>query len=176
MQGSGPTVALVGFMCSGKSTVGKALATALHLPFLDLDRVIEAEVGPLLPFFRKAGEEAFRRIERQHLERLLEGPRCVLATGGGTPCEGDAMDLMLGRSTTMWLDVSLPVLMPRLVRAGGDRPLLSGLQGVALEARVGELLALRIPVYSRAMHRIAADGPVEDVVGRIVALLPDQDR
>lgn len=163
-------------MCSGKSTVGKALAHGLALPFVDIDRVVEAEVGPLLPFFRDQGEEAFRRIEREHLERLLEGPRCVLATGGGTPCEGDAMDLLLQRSTVIWLDVQMPVLMARIRRSGGDRPLLSGLQGVALEERVGELLALRTPVYSRAMHRVAADGPAEEVVARIAAQLPGQER
>ncbi len=163
-------------MCSGKTTVGKALADALPLPFLDLDRVIEAEVGPLLPFFRNAGEEAFRRIERERLEALLEGRRCVLSTGGGTPCEGNTMDLLLERSTVIWLDVQLPVLLSRIVRSGGDRPLFHGLHGAALEARVVELLELRKPVYSRAPHRIEADGPVQEVVTRIAALLKGQER
>lgn len=170
------TVALVGFMCSGKSTVGRALAAALDLPFKDLDRVIEAEVGPLLPFFEQHGEAAFRRLERQHLEQLLEGPPIVLATGGGTPCEGDAMDLLVQRSIVVWLDVSLPALMPRIIRAGGDRPLLFGLRGEALERRVQALLGERIPVYARATHSVQADDPVPVVVTRITALIGDQER
>ncbi|MEZ4755943.1 MAG: shikimate kinase [Flavobacteriales bacterium] len=170
------TVVLIGFMCSGKSTVGKALADALHMPFRDLDRMVEAEVGPLLPFFRQHGEEAFRRHERQQLERLLDGPPIVLATGGGTPCEGDAMELLLRRSTVVWLDVSLPTLMPRILRAGGDRPLLFGLRGEALTDRVMELLVKRTPVYGRATLRVEADGPVDTVVERIIALLGTQER
>ncbi len=170
------TVVLVGFMCSGKSTVGKALAAALHVPFKDLDRVIEEEVGPLLPFFQEHGEEAFRQHERRQLEHLLEGPPIVLATGGGTPCEGDNMDLLLQRSLVFWLDVSLPVLMPRIIRSGGDRPLLFGLRGEALEARVKGLLAQRTPVYARASQRIDADAAVADVVARITALIGAQER
>jgi shikimate kinase len=170
------TVVLIGFMCSGKSTVGKALAAALDLPYKDLDRVIEAEVGPLLPFFQRHGEEAFRQLERQQLELLLDGPPIVLATGGGTPCEGDAMDLLLKRSTVVWLDVSLPALLPRIIRAGGDRPLLFGLRGEALEERVQELLAQRTPIYARATHRVPADDAVPEVVARIQALLNGQER
>lgn len=170
------TLVLIGFMCSGKSTVGKALAAALGLPYNDLDRVIEAEVGPLLPFFQRHGEEAFRQIERQQLELLLAGPPIVLATGGGTPCECDAMDLLLQRSTVLWLDVSLPSLMPRIIRAGGDRPLLFGLCGDALEVRVQELLAQRTPVYARATYRVPADEAVPAVVARILALLNGQER
>lgn len=70
-------IVLIGFMCSGKSTVGKALATLLSVPFSDIDRIVEQRVGPLVPFFNEHGEEAFRSLERQVLlEQLapLAGP------------------------------------------------------------------------------------------------------
>ena len=69
---------LIGFMCSGKSRVGKVLAPLLGLPFVDLDRVIEQRVGPVLPFFQREGEEAFRGVEHDVLEELLKGPPCVI--------------------------------------------------------------------------------------------------
>jgi shikimate kinase len=143
-------VLLIGFMCSGKSTVGKALAQLLELPFFDIDRVIEQQVGPLMPFFHTHGEDAFRLLERKVLAELLEGPAAVIATGGGTPCEGDNLQRMKHAGTVVWLDVPNDALMPRIERSGGDRPLLAGLKGEALQQRVSELLASREPVYAQA--------------------------
>ena len=77
---------LIGSMCAGKSRVGRELALLLQLPFLDLDRVIEQRVGAIKPFFEREGEEAFRAIEAVVLNELIQGPRAVIATGGGTPC------------------------------------------------------------------------------------------
>ncbi|MDX9751851.1 MAG: shikimate kinase, partial [Flavobacteriales bacterium] len=72
-------VFLIGFMCSGKSTVGRHLAPLLGLPFIDLDRVVEARVGPLLPYIVAHGEEAFRRHEAAVLGELAEGAPAVIA-------------------------------------------------------------------------------------------------
>lgn len=147
---------LIGFMCSGKSTVGRALAALLDLPFTDLDRVAEQRVGPLLPFVQREGEEAFRRVEAEVLAELIESGAGVIACGGGTPMQGDNMDRLLAAGAVVWIDVPLEALMPRIERTGGDRPLLFGLRGPALQHRVEALLQERLPVYRRA--HLAVDG------------------
>ena len=165
------SILLVGFMCSGKSTVGKVLAPLLDLPFVDLDRVIEQRVGPITPFFQREGEAAFRAVEQEVLGELLNGPQCVLATGGGTPCEADNLARMKASGTVVWLDVPLADLMPRVERAGRDRPLLFGLSGDELRGRVEELLAERGSVYAQAQMIVQAGGAPDVVAERIVRTL-----
>ncbi len=170
-------IALIGFMCSGKSTVGRALATLLGLPYVDIDRVVEKRVGPLVPYFQQHGEEAFRQQEHEALIELLQGPTSVIATGGGTPCLFDNLERMKQAGTVVWLDVPLDALMPRIERSGGDRPLLFGLKGDALRARVEELLAPREPVYAQADIIVQAAAPPQVVADRIAkALLLPQSR
>lgn len=167
---------LIGFMCSGKSTVGRLVAQRLGMPFIDLDRVIEARVGPLLPFVQREGEEAFRRIESEVLRDLLSGEAAVIATGGGTPTAAGNLELMLEAGTIIWLDVQLDALMPRIERAGGDRPLLFGLKGDPLRARVLDLLGSRRSVYSQAHVHIDGAGTPDEVAERIVAAVSAQRR
>ncbi len=162
---------LIGFMCSGKTTVGRVLAPLLGRPFLDLDREVEKRVGPLLPFIQREGEEAFRRIEAEVLGELLDCPPAVIATGGGTPCEGDNMARLKAAGTVVWLDVPMERLMPRIERAGGDRPLLFGLKGDALRARVEELLDARTPIYAEADIIVQAGATPAEVAERIRAVV-----
>lgn len=171
MSFHGPSPLLIGFMCAGKSTVGRALAPLLGVPFIDLDREVEKRVGPLLPFIQREGEQAFRAMEREVLDEVLRGPVRVIATGGGTPCEGDNLLRMKASGTVIWLDVPMPDLMPRIVRAGGDRPLLFGLKGEALHARVSELLDARTPVYAQADIIVQAGVPATEVAERIAKVL-----
>lgn len=162
---------LIGFMCAGKSRIGRELAPLLGLPFHDLDREIEQGVGPIGAFFEQEGEAAFRAVEAQVLEDLLALPDAVIAMGGGTPCEGDHLQHMQHAGTVVWLDVPLELLMSRIRRAGGDRPMLAGLHGEALLARVVGLLEPRLPVYARATKHVRADGTPAEVAARIVELL-----
>ena len=160
-------VFLIGFMCCGKSRVGRELAPLLDLPFHDLDREIEARVGPILPFFELHGEAAFRQEEQRVLEDLMDGPDAVISTGGGTPCEGDNLELMQAAGIVVWLDLPFSDLMPRIERAGGDRPLLVGLRGEALRERVEELLEPRLPYYERAKLIVQANVEPHLVAERI---------
>lgn len=164
-------IILIGFMCCGKSTVGKLLAPMLGLPYVDLDRVVEKRVGPLVPFFAEHGEVGFRRAEQEALLEVLLGPPVVLATGGGTPCEGDNLERMKDAGQVVWLDVPMPALMQRIERAGGDRPLLFGLKGEALKARVEELYAPREAVYAAADIIVQAAAPPAVVAERIASAM-----
>lgn len=167
---------LIGFMCSGKTTVGRALAPMLSLPFVDLDRAVEARVGPLLPYIQREGEEAFRVLEQEVLEEVIAGPPGVVATGGGTPTIGDNLRRMLATGMVLWLDVPMEVLMPRIERAGGDRPLLFGLKGDALRQRVETLFEGRVARYAEAHHVVPAEGDPQAVALRIQELLRAQPR
>lgn len=166
------SVFLIGMMCSGKSTVGRLLAPLLGLPFVDLDREIEREVGPLLPFVQKEGEVAFRLLEKEALGAAISGPDAVVSTGGGTPCFGDNLERMRERGTVALLQPPFEALMTRIVRSGGDRPLLFGLKGDALRARVADLLAERRTCYEGAHLRVES----ESSAAEIASLLADAMR
>lgn len=162
---------LIGFMCSGKTTVGRALAPLLGVPFTDLDRIVEARVGPLLPFVQREGEAAFRKQEAEVLGELLVGPDAVIATGGGTPCFDDHLARMKQAGTVVWLDVPMEQLMPRIERSGGDRPLLFGLKDAALRKRVQELLDERERIYEQADVIVQAGASPLEVAQRIATVI-----
>jgi len=169
-------VFLVGFMCSGKTRVGRELAVQLGWPHADTDRLVEACVGPLVPYFRDHGEAAFREREREVLHGLLGVGDSVVSVGGGTPQAFDNLAVMRAAGPVVFLDVPMDTLMARIERAGLDRPLLLGLTGEALRARVAHLLAERMPVYAKADATVQADAEPAEVVRRIVAALGLQAR
>ncbi len=160
-------VFLVGFMCSGKSRIGRELAERMGLRHIDIDRMIEQRIGPITPWFQKNGEAAFREVEGKVLAELLTTERTVISTGGGTPMEGDNMKRMLAAGTVIFLDVPFDELLTRVEQKGGDRPLLFGLKGAALKERVEELLAARMPVYQQAQMRVWASGEPHTIAERI---------
>lgn len=106
---------LIGFMGSGKTYWGKRLAEALSLPFIDLDYLIETGEGaPIADLFARAGEEAFRVIERRYLHSLADSPPGIVATGGGTPCFFDNLAWMRAHGAVLWIDVPFEVVWARL--------------------------------------------------------------
>ena len=120
------TIALVGLMGVGKSSVGRRLASALGLPFCDADTEVEAAAGRSIPeIFAALGEPAFRDGERRVISRLLEGPPHVLATGGGAFMSPETRELIKSRAVSVWLKADLGVLAQRLGRKD-TRPLLTG--------------------------------------------------
>jgi shikimate kinase len=169
-------VFLIGFMCSGKSRIGRDLAGLLKLRHLDIDRLIEQRIGPITPWFQKNGEAAFREVEEQVLHELLSAENAVISTGGGTPCEGDNMDRMLAAGTVVYLDLPLEALVERCAAKGGDRPLLFGLKEEALRARIEELLIPRLPFYTRAHMRVRAIDDPHITAARIAQAIEAQER
>lgn len=141
------TIALVGLMGVGKSTVGRRLAQRLGLPFEDGDEAIEAAARmSVSDIFAQLGEAEFRAGEARVMRRLLEGPRIVLATGGGAVLNPDTRALLKDRATTVWLKADLKVVAQRVQRRD-TRPLLRGKDPLQALSAMAEV---RYPVYATA--------------------------
>ncbi|HEY1414963.1 MAG TPA: shikimate kinase [Caulobacteraceae bacterium] len=120
------TIALVGLMGAGKSTVGRRLATQLGMPFRDADAEIEIAAGrSVADIFSGFGEQAFREGERRVIARLLDEPPHVLATGGGAFVNDETRALINERAISIWLKADIEVLARRVSRRD-TRPLLTG--------------------------------------------------
>ncbi|GAA3919833.1 hypothetical protein GCM10022406_02850 [Hymenobacter algoricola] len=157
---------------AGKTTLGRALATAFELPFRDLDEeIVRSEGRSVADVFQADGEEYFRRREAEVLRVLLaQQPRLVLATGGGTPCFHNNLELLLETGLTLYLAVPVPELVRRLQHAAAARPLLARLpDAAALEARLSETLAYRQRFYDRAPLRCAAPTCTVEAVQHLLA-------
>lgn len=142
---------LLGFMGAGKTTLGKALAKRIALPFLDLDNLIEATSGrSIADIFTQEGDYGFRELEHQTLLEHLPRSRHVVATGGGTPCYFGNMDIMNQWGQTVYLSVTVAELHRRLEADPRHRPLLHTYTGQRLRLRIEQLLLEREPYYSRA--------------------------
>lgn len=150
-------VFLIGYMASGKTTLGRALAAATGRRFIDLDEYIEDKAGKTVTrIFADDGEPVFRRLESEALAELADsaGGGLIVACGGGTPCFGDNMELMNSKGLTVRLVTSEEVIVRRLVAERSSRPLVAKLSaGGELERYVSENLARREPHYSRAAER-----------------------
>jgi len=141
------TIALVGLMGVGKSSVGRRLANALSLPFRDADVEVEAAAGRSIPdIFAELGEAAFREGERRVIARLLDEPPHVLATGGGAFMDPRTRALIKANAISIWLKTDLDVLARRLARKD-NRPLLAGKDPIAV---LREQAAARYPAYAEA--------------------------
>ncbi|HVQ09717.1 MAG TPA: shikimate kinase [Allosphingosinicella sp.] len=163
------SIALVGLMGAGKTSVGRRLAKRLALPFADADAEIEAAAGlSIAEIFERFGEAHFRDGERRVMKRLIEGPPRVIATGGGAFMDEETRALILARCTAIWLDGDLDALAARVSRRG-HRPLLAGKQPRALLAALAET---RGPIYAEAHFTVRSDAEThERTVDRILALL-----
>ncbi len=166
LPGSARTIVLVGLMGSGKSTIGRRLAAALNLPFIDADAEIEIAAGmSITEIFDKFGEAHFRSGERRVIARLMDGPRCVLATGGGAFINPETRALILEKALCIWLDTDVHTLAERVARRD-TRPLLRGKDPVAV---LTELAAIRNPIYAQAHLRVSSTrSPHEHTVDRIL--------
>ena len=148
---------LLGYMGSGKTTLGKALSEHLGVDFVDLDVRITAEIGrSIASYMEDKGELAFRKVEHTVLERLLSESQedVVVALGGGTPVFYNHMEALNAAGTTVFLDVSVVELARRLEK-DVDRPLTKDKDDVA--EVVAKHLFERRPFYSLAQHRVKGD-------------------
>ena len=163
------TVALVGMMGAGKSSVGRRLASRLGVAFKDADAEIEAAAGcTISEIFERFGEPEFRKGERKVIARLLTEPPHVMATGGGAFVDETTRATLKQNAVTIWLRAPVAVLLARTQRRD-TRPLLrNGNPRETLE----KLLAERTPIYAQADYTLDSDdGPHAASVEKIMALL-----
>jgi len=140
-------LALIGFMGTGKSTVGHGVAHLLGFDFVDTDHLVEARAGKTIPaIFAQDGETAFREIERQVVADLAQRERTVIATGGGLGANLDHLASLKRHALVVCLWTTADIIWER-VRHQTHRPLL---QVPDPQARIRDLLAQREPFYRQA--------------------------
>ena len=170
-------VVLMGYMGSGKSTVGKELATVLNYNFLDLDDyIIDKEKASVFDIFKTNGEIYFRKKETEYLKELIESSQnLVLALGGGTPCYGNNIDLLTHNVNIelFYLKLSIPLLTKRLFEERQKRPLISHLNSEdKLMEFIGKHLFERVQYYNQAEYTIDTDNKSkQDVIEAILTRL-----
>ncbi len=170
-------IVLIGYMGSGKSLVGKLLASKINFPFKDLDQEVETvEEKNISQIFSEKGEIYFRKKERTILKSILDTEKnLVLATGGGTPCYSDVMNLLLSskKIMTIYLISSFETLTERIYNEKNNRPLISHITTKnELKDFIAKHLFERSQYYNQASKTVNTDGlTVEEVVSKIIQKL-----
>lgn len=165
------TIALVGLMGCGKTSIGRRLAKRLELPFYDSDQEVEIAAGcSMKEIFSVYGEDAFKSGERRVIARLLDQPVHVLATGGSSILDNETQDLLKEKSITVWLNADLETLVARVSRRN-DRPLIQdGNQREVLEQLIEECY----PVYQKSdIHVKTFDEATNSTVDRVIQAISE---
>jgi shikimate kinase len=148
-------VALVGFMGSGKSTIGRKLARRLGCAFVDTDVLVARDHGPVPAIFAQEGEAAFRRYEQAAIRGALDSAApAVLALGGGALTTATNRSLLAARAYRVFIRVSAEQVLARLRKAKEARPLLGETPTLAA---IQALYDKRMPQYETADHVVRAD-------------------
>ena len=157
-------------MGSGKSTVGKRLAEKLQFDFIDFDKHIENETGKTIAgIFDTEGEDQFRTLEHEHLEKLMVKKNTVISLGGGTPCFHNNIDLINKNGSSVYIEVGIDSLVKRLLKAKNKRPLIRGMNEMDLKYFIEANLEKRKPIYKQAQHSVIVENQsIEGVVDEII--------
>lgn len=164
-------VFLLGLPGSGKTTIGKKLASALKLPFIDLDKEIEKNEGKAISeIFKEKKEDYFRKLESSELKKWASKPDdFVMATGGGAPCFFDNIDIINKAGKSIFLDVPASEIAKRMSRAGMEkRPLLAASGKDGLKDSIEFMRSNRISYYKKAAFTFS--GPtivIQDLVNAL---------
>jgi shikimate kinase len=146
---------LIGFMGSGKSTLGYQLARKLGFQHVDMDQLIEETAGMTVPgIFREHGETVFRKWEKDILLELCKREKVVISTGGGAPCHNNLIGIMNQYGTTIYIELSPEVLKHRLAHSKTERPLIKGKSDQELLDFITGKLREREPFYRKATYTI----------------------
>ncbi|MEO1641134.1 MAG: shikimate kinase [Pseudomonadota bacterium] len=168
------TVVMVGMMGSGKTAIGRALAAALDVPFVDSDAAIEeAAALTIAEIFERDGEPFFRKRETEVLRRLLSGPPGIVSTGGGAFLAAQNRDAIAQMGVAVWLDADLATLWER-VRHKDTRPLL---RTDDPKATLTNIFEQRTPIYALAGVRVPIDplASIADTTERVLSALAQRD-
>lgn len=167
MQRMKNNIILIGFMGSGKTSIGERLAERLTYHFRDTDQMLEKKAGDTINhIFAVHGEEYFRSMETELLKELGSMEKIVLSTGGGLPLREQNSEILKKLGFVVFLKTSKQTTLKRL-KGDTTRPLL---QGDDVEQKVERLLQIRTPIYEKAAHKIIVtdDKPVSEIVQLIM--------
>lgn len=166
------SIVLVGLMGAGKSSIGRKLAEVLGLPFRDSDGIVEEAADcSVAEIYELWGEKEFRRLEKQTINRLLNGPICVLSTGDGAFLFNE--EVIRENSVSIWINAAIDLLHKRVVHRD-TRPQLNRDSGRTVLEALEDLLKDREEVYSRADIIVDSyDEPYKITVTRILNALCD---
>ncbi len=166
----GKNIVLIGFMGTGKSTIGIKLAERLKMQFIDMDREIEKLTGMTIPMlFKKHGEIRFRSEERLMSQKLGERSNLVIATGGGVVLNGENVEALKKSGVLICLDADPGVILDRVNRKKGSRPLLKKNLDIK---DIEKMLNDREEYYSLADYRVDTSGKEMDkIVQEIIQLI-----
>lgn len=164
---------LIGYMGSGKTSMGIKLAENLGLTFVDMDHHIEEKYHKTVSqIFAESGQDAFRKLEQNCLHEVAEFENCVIATGGGAPCFFDNMEFMNIHGLTVYLNLSAEQLATRLeLSRAGKRPLIANKQGNELRQFIAEGLSAREAFYKQA--KVSVSGSDEEILANIEKAVSD---
>ena len=156
-------------MYSGKTTIGHKLAVQMGYRWLDLDQMLETTFHTTIPiFFKRYGEDAFRKIEQKLLHSTADLDEVVISTGGGTPCYFDNIQWMNLHGKTIYFDVSVDTLLRRAAQSKKPRPILTGMTDDERSQFIQQQLDQRLPLYQKAQIIFPADKPDLDQLVRLV--------
>ncbi len=165
------SIALIGFMGTGKTAVGKAVAEKLNREFVELDALIEQQAGKSIPeLFQQDGEVAFRELEIKVTKEVSGNKNLVIACGGGIVLNKINIDRLKKESVIVYLTASPRVILKRILDEGEERPLLNVPDQTL---RIKELLKLRQPFYQRAADikintsRTDVDSVAEQIIEKL---------
>ncbi|MCC7466109.1 MAG: shikimate kinase [Saprospiraceae bacterium] len=165
-------VYLIGFMGCGKSFWGKELAQALDLPFFDLDELISELVGKSIPrIFQESGEAGFRLLETRALHLIKDMDQsAIIATGGGTPCFSNHLELMKQNGLVIYLQTEPKLLATRLKQEKENRPLLANVPDEQLETVIRQKLEQRMECYHQADKVLEQHSNHQDMLAELLPI------
>lgn len=164
------SVVLIGMMGAGKTAIGRALSATLGVPMCDSDtEIVQSAQLTIAEIFERYGEPFFREKEGQVIARLLDGPPCILSTGGGAWLSASNREMLLTRASVVWLEADLPLLWSR-VKHKTHRPLL---RTDDPRATLAELLAARTPSYALAPAKVTVkpDWSIDATAAQVMDVL-----
>lgn len=148
-------IILIGYMGSGKTTIGKALSKETGMMFYDLDWYIESRMRKTVAqIFAEKGEEGFRKIEHNMLHEVAEFENVIISCGGGTPCFFDNIDYINQQGEVVYLKATPEVLYRHLLMGKTERPLIKNKTPEELVAYITEQVAKREEFYNKARYTL----------------------
>ncbi len=166
---------LIGYRCTGKTTIGKTLADLLKFDFIDTDSMIEQKIeSSILDFVEKNGWDKFRQIEKETLLKTKKDKNIVIATGGGIILDRENQQFIKNNGFTVWLDASLSTILSRLKKDFKTKDSRPSLTNDDVFNETAKVLKQRIPIYQRISH-IKVDtnfNPPEEIANTIKRRLP----